>query len=259
MLSLMARDKLFGPLAKIERAKRHVHEVDLLQRQFLSTEPYDVQVDKTSQPGKILYKAVRVETPPVELVLATGDAIHNLRSALDHLYCVLIEDAGNTIGPNDLFVIRKSAKSFKTQVLPKIRTRVSDDAAEMIRRLKPYQAGNPALWRLHRLDIADKHRSLYVAGSAFESMKLLAPNVPGWEDVEFPDLFLRPADRMFPLKEGEVLFIDANPSNPKDDVQFRFELALREAKVVEGEPIMETLNNLVSATQQTVESFRPLL
>jgi hypothetical protein len=258
--------RLKGPRAKIERAKEHVRDLEAEVRRFHETRPYEVGTDEESQPGKRLTKLTKAERPPDRLALIAGDVIHNLRSALDLLIWQLVEANGVTPSRQDAFPIHESAEKFEAQGVPRVKGRIAKDALDVLRAVKPYQGGNDALWRLHHLDIADKHRTLYLVGSAFQSMALPFPIPSDWpaEAVEgmrqlMGQTFYRPADRMFPLKEGDVLFIDNEPAQPKTEMKFRFDVAFGQGEIVEGEPILDVLNELGDATEKTVELFAPLL
>lgn len=186
--------------------------------------------------------------------------VHNLRSALDLLIWQLVEANGVTPSRDDAFPIHDTAKKFEAGGVPKVKGRISEDALDVLRAIKPYKGGNDTLWRLHHLDIADKHRTLYLVGSAFQSMALPFPIPTGWppEVIEgmkemIGQIFYRPEDRMFPLKEGDVLFIDNEPAQPKTEMKFRFDIAFGQGEIVEGEPILDVLNELGGATEETVE------
>lgn len=259
--------RMGGPRAKVERAKHHVGELQAAVAEFFETHPYEVIPENDTEAGQRLYKVSKVAPPPDSLSLIAGDIVHNLRASLDLLVWQLVEANGKTPTKSDGFPINESAKAFETGGVAKVKGRISKDAVKVLRAVKPYKGGNDALWRLHHLDIADKHRVLLLVGSAFRSV---SPPVPDLATVpeEFrrvfvearKKLFLRPADRLFPLKKGDVLFIHPLwDAEPQDDPQFRFDVAFGQGEVVEGEPILEALTYLASATEQTVEVFAPLL
>lgn len=258
-------ERLKGPRAKVERAKEHVRDLEVEIGTFFESGPYEVGPDEESEPGKRLTKLTKAESPPCRLALIAGDVVHNLRSALDLLFWQLVEANEVTPTRQDSFPIHDTAQKFEAGGVPQVEGRISKDAIDVLRAIKPYKGGNDALWRLHRLDIADKHRTLYVVGSAFESMALPMP-IFDWppeavEEMKRMEggLFYRPADRMFPLEKGDVLFIDNEPAQPKTEMKFRFEVAFGQGEVVEGEPILDALNEIGGVTEQTVELFAPLL
>ena len=78
---------------------------------------------------------------------------------------------------------------------------------------------------------------------------------------EVPSFFVRPADRMFPLKAGDELFIDAPDAEENPKMRFVFEVAFEEpdADVQNGEPLAETLQKFTQIVESTVTRFEPLL
>jgi hypothetical protein len=125
------------------------------------------------------------------------------------------------------------------------------DAIDAIRALEPYKGGKGEdLWVLHRLNNIDKHRLIVTVGSSFQSVDLGAyitqrmakafpDNFPG--GLPHIELFMRPADTLFPLKTGDELFIDAPDAEANEKMNFRFNIAVNEPGVIEGKPLLETL------------------
>src|SRR3954447_18780775 len=76
-----------GPKLKIERAERHIAELQAATDAFLGRDPYPVIVKDDAERG-LRYVSLNVrETIPPSFGLIAGDAIHNLRSALDIMLC----------------------------------------------------------------------------------------------------------------------------------------------------------------------------
>jgi hypothetical protein len=131
-----------GPPLKIERAKKHIRDLNSRINEFLATNPYRVVLDEDSEPGKKLYKLSRVDPVPPGIGLIAGDAIHNLRSALDHMFCQLVVANNKVISRTDMLPIADSAQIFKSGGIPKIKGRVTTDAAKLIAKIKPYKGGH---------------------------------------------------------------------------------------------------------------------
>jgi hypothetical protein len=79
------------------------------------------------------------------------------------------------------------------------------------------------------------NRFVIIVGSAFHSVDLsphvlglMAAQVPALANMEPLHAFFKPADRMFPLKEGDELFIDAPNAEVNHKMQFRFDVAFGE-------------------------------
>jgi len=52
---------------------------------FLASQPFEIAARREAQTREVLYYAARVETTPLLIAATAGDALHNLRSALDYL------------------------------------------------------------------------------------------------------------------------------------------------------------------------------
>jgi hypothetical protein len=112
-----------------------------------------------------------VEEPDRRLGLIIGDCVHNMRSALDHLTCRLVEKADGTVTNRTQFpIMDKRPKDKLGQPLkPSISGGVVDDVLTIIDALQPYQRGKDAslhpLAILRDLSNADKHHLLHATAA----------------------------------------------------------------------------------------------
>jgi hypothetical protein len=258
---------LDGPRAKIQRAEKHIHCLQGEITRFHESDPYGVSVGVEAESGDRVWSVTKMTPPPQEFALVAGDAIHNLRSALDLVFCQLVIANGKQVDGRDSYPVCASPKEFGVAADQLGRKkRVSADALAAIRSTRPHKAGNDAIWRLHRLDIADKHRELFIVGAAFRSFHLPALKIPGFPERHLPlmakalsQAAFRPADRHFPLKVGDSLFrvpADLENYNPP---KFNFEVAFGQGEIVEGVSVLECLGNLRSETEKVVEHFEQLV
>ncbi|OFW57589.1 MAG: hypothetical protein A2133_03400 [Actinobacteria bacterium RBG_16_64_13] len=84
----------------------------------------------------------------------------------------------------------------------------------------------------------------------------------GFGDNPFPPLALKPADRQFPLQDGDEIYrvlAAGRASHGNKYPDFTFEIAFGEGEIVEGEPLIPTLAQFVGLIEGVVEPFRPLL
>ncbi len=254
---------------KIQRATEHIGDLESEVRRFLETHPYAVGTKRDPQTRQLIYYLVDVHQPPGRIAAITGDILQNLRSALDHLAYELfmVGPGGQTGNPANhvYFPISDDAAKYHIESPGRVKG-MGQDAIDAIDAIKPYKGGNDTLWRLHRLNIVDKHRLVIAVGSALRSIDLgahvfgtLAAHNPALAAMEPLHAFFRPADRMFPLKIGDQLFIDAADAEANQKMQFRFEVAFGEPGIVEGEPLLETLRQMMDLVDNIATSFVPLL
>jgi hypothetical protein len=258
--------RLKGPMAKVERAKHHVKELEVELSAFQYTNPYKVGTKRNPQTRQLIYYLTSVSDVPIGISVIAGEVIQSLRSALDHLAYQLVLVGIGQPGPFHYvyFPISDSAQKYEAGKTGQVQG-MTQDAIDAIDALKPYQGGNDTLWRINKLNNIDKHRLLVTVGSQFRSVDLGA-HMSRFMQESFPDkpipmmsVFVKPADTLFPLKTGDELFIDGPDAEPNDKMQFRFEVALSEPQVLEGEPVLEALHQMVDLVDNLVPAFAPLL
>jgi hypothetical protein len=261
-------------LTKVERAKEHINELEAEVRSFLDSKPYVIGTKHNPETRQLIYYLISVRETPPNLAAITGDALQNLRSALDHLAYHLVLVGTAKPGPffHVYFPIADSATKYKAAKARSTQG-MRPDAVKAIDAIKPYPGGNDTIWRLHKLNNVDKHRLLITVGSAFRNMDLggylirqmhrsLAADDPLRQssgDVTSLQAFFRPADRLFPLEAGDELFIDQSDAEVDEKLQFAFDVAFGEPQVVEGEPLLETLKQMADVVGQLIPAFKPLL
>jgi hypothetical protein len=159
-----AMPELFaGAKFKISRGRYHIESLKLEIAGYLLRDPsaYLLQFDaRTGEHGIVLK---RREDIPHSFALIFGDAVHNLRSALDILANELVSLGSMPTG-KVIFPFADSAEGLEEQLKQKMQG-VPADILDQIRKLKPYRGGNKMLRALHALDIADKHFSILKIGS----------------------------------------------------------------------------------------------
>jgi hypothetical protein len=156
---------LTGTWAKIKRAKKHIADLDTVIKSFDNSKPHRIDTKDDPQTGqKVFYLAETAEIP-IDVALIAGDALHNMRSALDHL-TMQLHLAGKfrpTIDVDKIeFPFWKDSAKYKAGFDGVIKGSVKG-VKDAIDALKPYPGGNDDLWAIYHLDIIDKHRLLLAA------------------------------------------------------------------------------------------------
>jgi hypothetical protein len=85
-------------------------------------------------------------------------------------------------------------------------------------------------------------------------------DAPDWaKNIVIPPLYLKPANRLCPLKVGKELFIDSIDHEIHKEMDFRFDVALSETQVVEGDSLLEMVHQMMDLVNGIIPIFEPLL
>jgi hypothetical protein len=265
---MAAHERLQLIAVKLDRAREHLATLSADVRAYLDSRPYVVEAKRAPDTRRLIYFVAGLRPTPSRVPAVLGDAIHNLRSALDHLaYQLVWVGSGKKPSSHVYFPIGDDRVKYLEQRRRQVKG-AAPAAIATLDNLMPYRGGNDALWRLHKLNNVDKHRVLLTAGSAFQSVNIGAhmsremqrqiassPMAEAFSGMPDLDLFIRPADRMFPLKAGDELFIDGPDAEVNDKLQFRFEVCFGEKDIAFGVPIIESLASMVQLVEQILPKF----
>lgn len=151
------------PRLKIERAKQHIDDLHTRAFTVAKSSPYSLRIENDRQTGQdfVVVEVHRVESSAGALALILGDALHNLKAALDITVNEVVFRRLHRYDEYTRFPFRKTRNELVTAinggVIHQASKAVCDFIVEVI---KPYKGGNDALWALHDLNILDKHRLL---------------------------------------------------------------------------------------------------
>jgi len=256
-------DRILSARAKIYRAKKHIDDLKPELVAFRELDSYRAHFYDDPNTGDRIGELQVVHDLPIRVFAIIGDAVHNLRSVLDHLAGELCVVSGGTIDNNTAFPIWDpvNVSDVDAQITRKI-PRASAEVILGIKTLQPYKGGKgDILWRLHMLDIIDKHR-LLIAGAAVADWIDL--RYRRWEpDWLFPDLTrpIKLPPRGVAFKHGAKLLrvprIEREKTTMNVDPKFRFQVAFGE--VLEGEPVIPALDKFVDRVNDVISTFRGLL
>ena len=254
---------LRGSQLKVERAKRHLAEVEREMIAFFDRRPFAKYTEVEPDTGDRLTR-IRIREPvPVELGPLVGDVIHNLRSAFDLLAADVVVAGGGTVSNSTEFPVSYAEDHFRKKGIHKVKG-ASPAAIALIERHQPYRDGNEPLLQLHRLDILDKHQSLILVGATNRQVKMnVTLTIPDRaQPVEFPTLTLNAAEPTFPLEQGSIIFRelagawDQDARNHSLRYQFPYEVAFGVEQVAAGQPVLPALDRYLQFTEATIETFR---
>lgn len=268
----MASDEQLGLITlKIERAKKHIVDLNQAIQVFHDSRPYEVATKRDPETRRLLYYMSKAEPIPIDIALIASDALYGIRSALDHLTYQLMLAAGGAPTAECNFPIFNNASQYKTRLNGMEKT-LGKNAIKVLSEVEAYKGGKGhELWVLNRLHNSDKHRILLTAGSSYKAFNAAAGVHKGMEEwltrLRGHPVMLKPFEFMLstkgeimcPLKAGDVLLIDLPDAELKEDMKFTIDVAFNEPGVVEGKAVIETIQQLADLVRHTTTLFKPYL
>lgn len=171
--------KLFGALAKLERAEEHLDALHDGIEAFVATEPYRVEVEFHSDVEQHVAYTRVIEDPPFRLSAIVGDVLQNLRSCLDHVAWGVAsrthgEAALDRIAREVAFPITWNPAHFAQAAVLR---HLPEDARAFLKWLQPHEGGHRpearALLTLHELAKVDRHRVLHPTFAQLDLSRIL--------------------------------------------------------------------------------------
>jgi hypothetical protein len=220
------------PRQKLRRAASHIKTLEGAIADYFKTDWYTCDFNRSPE-GQYSLK-VAVHGSPQDFGVIVGDAVHNLRAALDLLAVEAVDqNGGNT--KNVYFPFADSAANLDEMIKRRNFHRASLDDQDTIRQLQPYTGGNHLLHSLHDLDIQDKHHSLIPHASFVTTPKI--------------GVKLDAAGNPIGFAEGK-LELEVDPSEPPT-VKFTFP----DDSVFAGEEVVAVLWQLHAHVTSIVDRF----
>ena len=165
---------------KVDRAAECVIELNEL---FRKERPFSYVIETNTNTRERAVYAKKNEAVIERAALICGDAIHNLRSALDHAYWGIVSPFTNTDGERRKvqFPFSETAARLDEAVKNRFADRVSPSFYQALLDLKPHgeNGGNRLLYLIEKFDILDKHRLLIPTGDYKKlSSEIIRKQVP---------------------------------------------------------------------------------
>ncbi len=233
-----------GARLKIQRAIRHVQELQALMVAFHKTEFCKVHLEKEAT-GREVVKIDFLAPPPVDCATIIGDVIHNIKCALDHI--------AYEIAAEERVYFPKGAKRENIEASPDYRLiqKASPEVANFILNdVQPYMGGKCLVWELTSLDNMDKHRLLIptLMLTALQNVTVMdeGNNIQMWKQI-----VLRPGGKyMIPSLNGRVRIY--NSGRPAADIFFD------KGSIFSGQSAFQALRQAVQTITGVIESLEAL-
>lgn len=198
---------------KIQRSEKHIADINSRIAALLEAQVATVEVDpKTGE--QILKHDFLDKAALTDIALMLGDALHNLKCALDYTWMRTLERRLPSLAGSKFakFPVRESLDELKAALEGRnIQVLAPDLFALLLNDVRPYSGGNFAVWPLHNLNIRDKHHLLIpaFAYASIEGIELkdqagTVHPVGTWGTFEQPPYCLRFERRLNVKKKGKI-------------------------------------------------------
>ena len=240
-MSDMANERYRASRLKLKRGIDHINHL----RDYVANYTGAALVPEPEN-GGIAWRIRISEDPAYTVHALLGDAIHNLRAALDHAAVEAVRLNGKN--PKGVyFPFAEDASQIEAMIVQRKFNRASDEAQDLVRKLKPYKGGNAPLRAIHDLDVADKHHSLIsFTGIAKQTTDFtIGTNVI--------------SGSMIDLRDGAgLLFAPLQPFLAYNHRQVGFVAAFEKGQPLGGNEVVPTLTSLSKLVEGVVEAFAAL-
>jgi hypothetical protein len=237
-----------GPRLKIERAKQHISDLHSRLNTFATSDYYRLDIEKDSDSGHDILTFTIIQPLPEDVALIIGDAIHNLRSALDFAVSELVLQKTGARSKYAKFPFRPSKNELESALKGGDISQAPKAVLDFILdEIKPYEGGNATICALHKLDILDKHMLLLPIAQVGA---LLGASFKDDRQNTFKHLDLY-------VEAGKVLFPFATVGNLRitDYGKPTIFLLFADGMPLQGQLVLPTLSGLTKDISHIVERF----
>jgi hypothetical protein len=246
--------------SKINRAEKHIRDLDAAIASFIELPPYTIgtkphfveEIKHTT-----LYVA-SVQSIPIDIPLLIGDAIHNLRSALEHLMWQLIEAAGGTPDENTSFPIAwgtEGRQIYLSRMGNREIQKISSVAQNIMEKVQPYYSGDDTLRKIQELNIWDKHRLPVVTAIGYEGWNIAL----GLGNVTFKNFGAGATVSLKANQEIASIPTSTYERHLHEDFKLAVQITFREPQILNGEPVLGALDHFANFVNALVNSLEPFL
>jgi hypothetical protein len=244
---------LAGAVLKAERGWEHIYRLatiaeDLPKDWFwFGQDNYRSEVDNPPNRFTLEYRPTR--PIPEMIALIIGDAVHNLRSALDHLATGVIR----TLDPDSkpyFPMINDRAKLESSAVLNLMDQALPGSKELLLEVIRPKGGNRDWLWSFGDLDNDDKHN--------FVLPTVAVTRVSGWTVYDSGSVIQQNTFTFDARARYRVLDL-ARPFSVKGDPKIAIDFWFGPTSAFEGEPVLETLEMVHDVVIDTIEAFDDLL
>lgn len=264
-MSNQGSDALAGVRLKIERAQSVIDELESAIVAYLAEQPYEIVHEFNPQTAEYVVRG-RVTKSTAYLSVIVGDAVHNLRSSLDHLAWRLALLTTDKPFDRTQFPIALSPGEFNSKTGQNMIRDLSPKHRAIVESLQPYNGPDTpdsfaplALADLRCLSNTDKHRLLNTAIA--QRSRQLQPRGIGLRIVRDVE---RIRDEKWslggPIDGAEIvrMVLEGVGPNPKVNVQGELPVGITfdDPALTEAQPgVVPMLRAILQGVREVISAF----
>ena len=231
---------------KVARAKKHIADLEGEVSTFVDSDPYLIlEEHDPNVPGQKTCKLKPAKILPVSIADIAADAIHNLRDSLDAAGYSIAVTVGVIRPKHTAFPFGCSAIDFRRNMKGRSKD-IPVDVRNFIETFQPYRGGNDFLWALNDLCNTIKHGTGLVA-VGFGS-------VLGEFGISKGKIIDIPLHTWNSAKQEIVL--GTFSADAKYDMELSPYIAFDEPSIIQGQPLVGTLNVFVDTVEGILRDLR---
>lgn len=231
---------------KIVRANRHIHELETIILEYPKIYKQQGLTIISKSNGSVSLDIVDLNPLGDFICLALGDAIHNLRSALDHLWSTLMREADVTSSKNlATFPFHKTRKNLEDLIKKSPVIKAYPKVEQLIfEKVKPHSddVGNHFLWALTKLDKLDKHNMIIPIFKVSKATGIEI-NMAGNNTISIGTF------------EGKSILETNMPFDFNHEGEVFLEVFFPEDNELAGKPVLESMKMMTKMTEEVIEVF----
>ncbi len=238
-----------GPLKKIKRAQQHINDLNREVTEFLSRKPFQLRVSEKRDPHRRIIYIKAKEPIPEIITMILGDAVHNLRSAIDQLAWGIVGSKAKK--PRQVgFPFVETAEALSSAIATRQMNVAPEKVIEEIHLLQPYPSGNKYLHAVKSLDETDKHRNILIVATGLEI------SAQRLQEMIEPHKLPVPMNVIISVVgDWSIDLTDTPPAATFDkeaDFQPAFTIGFGQGEALESFPLIMALANMADATEAAV-------
>lgn len=258
---------LQNPRRKLERAREHIRELSQRIDAHFEAQPVELSDQQHPETGDLVIYVIGANRVPDDIGAIVGDVANNLRFALDHIVCDLVRMRGGNTGGSGLLV-RDQPKRLKSGTIGKLKE-LGPRAEHFVCSLHGRKRWHSGAKALNALSTVDRHDRITLVNQALVGVQTMVQPPVAFQGPDGALRLLGPGTdgQRFLMPGGEPRHFAPKPvfdervevhrvlAGFHEQVSVNVSIAFDQTGVVDGEPVVGTLEDLAYLVEWTIGVF----